>query len=189
MNYKKKDPNIIVSPKVEIYIDKIAKRFKDKFSKVLVVTSGLRTPEQQARAMYNNFRADNGVKIQRRKYRNRKLFDEIAAVFTSNKVKDKVKVINEMTKVIRKQVSRKEYISQHLIESAVDIRTRGLLNEEIDYLVELIKSNASLMYQDKRNSNIPHIHIQLKSCGKAKSQENDQPIRLPFQNQIKTIWV
>ncbi len=161
MYFNLKDKTVKISPKTRFIINNIAKKFMEKYKKKIVITSGARTPLLQARAMYKNFRAENGVEQQRRKYKRQKLFDEIATVYLTEKKTGETHCISMMAKVIEKQVSKGAYISEHLLESAFDIRTKMFKEHEISYLIEIIKGYKYLSFQDKRNSKRPHIHVQL----------------------------
>lgn len=163
MNYFLKDSSVKVSPSMKPIISEIGNKFKQKFNKTIWITSGTRTAKEQASAMYNNFSKEKGTEIQRKKYTGKKLFDEIATIYYLYKDKGKTICVQKMEKVIKDQILKEKFISLHLVESAVDIRTRGFQKKEIDYIIELIKTKRSILsYQDKRNDAQPHIHLQLK---------------------------
>ena len=162
-NYLLKNPGIRISNKIKPIINSLGLEFKKKYHKLITITSGTRSAKEQAGAMYSNFKKEKGTATQRKKYRNKKLFDEIATAYNKYKDKTSMLCISAMEKVIKSQIQKKKYISLHLIDSAVDIRTRTLSTEEIDFLIGLIKArNFELKYQDKRNNKNPHIHLQLK---------------------------
>lgn len=162
MNYILKNATIKLSPHVVSIVDEIGKEFRDKYSKFITITSGTRTPNDQALAMYNNFEKENGTGLQRQKYKNKGLFDEIAKVYEAERIKGRDRCIEEMTKVIEGQVKMGNYISMHLTQKAFDIRTQDLKMEEVDFLLTLIQKRAFLSYQDKSLSKQPHIHVQMK---------------------------
>jgi len=163
MNYFLKDSSVKVSLTMKPIISEIGNKFKQKFNKTIWITSGTRTAKEQASAMYNNFIKEKGTEIQRKRYSKQKLFDKIASAFHLYKDMGETMCILQMEKVIKDQILREKFISPHLVESAVDIRTRGFQKTEIDYIIKLIKTKRSILsYQDKRNYQVPHIHLQLK---------------------------
>ena len=91
----------------------------------LVITSGTRTPAEQARAMWENlhYRRNPGVR-----YRNREAYDEIFSAYEHARrsgASDHA-TVDAMTRVIEQQVSQGEYISPHLRGEAVDVRSRTM---------------------------------------------------------------
>lgn len=143
---------------IDSYIIDIEK----KFGKKLEVTSSLRTPETQARAMYNHCLAKkNNEKHNLGSYASYKksMVDDIYAAFERGRSRHDSIIL--MTETIKKQVRKHQYVSNHLTNSARDIRTRNLSTKEIRELKRIISSYHGIYLNDETNTSQPHFHIHL----------------------------
>jgi hypothetical protein len=86
----------------------------------LIVTSGYRPPDRQARAMYDKIVREGETKV-KNLYRNKTLVEEILNAYRSNKDDPEVAVA-EIQKTIEAQVERGSYISNHLRSNALDVK-------------------------------------------------------------------
>lgn len=171
MSYQLLEASILVGQNIQPYLEKIGDSFNKKFDKYIVITSGTRSSNEQASAMHKNFVSEAGTSIQKGKYRNQTAFDEIATKYEVCKNQSPSQCIAEIQIVIDGQIKQGTHISQHLIDSAVDIRTRGFSENEVNFIIKEISNFSSyLKFQDKRNNARPHIHIQMRSTETCKSQ-------------------
>ena len=108
-----------------------------------LVTSGTRTSQSQAAAMYTNRSAAQKI---------RSIYDEGVKANTS-----KSALIEEIKAEIDDQINQGIYISKHLKKGAVDIRSRDMSNDEKKQLREAAKDVASAVILETIR---PHFHLQ-----------------------------
>jgi len=120
-------PNVELSFKARYFLEKIAPEFYDRNGHNLTVTSCIRSPRKQAKAMFDNFEQNQDTP-----YRNHRAYDEIRGAYDSAQHSGarEEDIIDAMTHVIEEQVARREYISKHLSGEAIDFRNRGMHYEE-----------------------------------------------------------
>lgn len=109
---------------------KLAEYYEGMTGRKLHFTSGYRTPERQATAMYEMVNG-RGVRYYGRIYRRRRRpAEQILAAYLKNS-SNRERAIHAMTLVIKSQIRNGVFISNHLRERAFDIRLsarRGPLN-------------------------------------------------------------
>lgn len=137
--------SVLVPERLRPTLDRLAAAVPDV---PWIVTSGTRSPAQQAAAM--------GSKIERGEnlydlYAQDDLVSEILAVIGSTTAPD----VAAMTAVIEAQVARGAYISRHLREDALDFRTRGLTDDQVDRMVAAVRAEGgqALVESD-------HLHVE-----------------------------
>lgn len=151
--YSLKSEAIELSPSVSFFLSELVKRLDFDF----VVTSGTRSPRQQALAMFKKIElGDDLIKIYR---------DDVFA----QKIIDAYPSIETATQIV------KEYAaagggSTHLRGLGVDIRTRNLTPTQIQKIVDVSKELEAQPLVEKKP---PHIHISVK-----KKQLNSSPLML-----------
>jgi hypothetical protein len=126
--------------------------------KKITITSGARTPRQQAEAMYDNwhYRWNTGTH-----YTHAEAARDIREAYESS-IKlhqSKHATIDAMTSVIENQVRRGVYISSHLTGRAVDVRTRDLSAGERS-IFELLANRLDSVDRVVREEN--HDHLQFR---------------------------
>jgi uncharacterized protein YcbK (DUF882 family) len=89
----------------------------------LHITSGFRSPQAQAEAMYHNLRA-YGKSYVSRVYGGSAAAIAIIELYSGNQ-KNRAAAINSMAAIIQSQVAAGVYVSRHLLGKAFDIRLRG----------------------------------------------------------------
>ncbi|HUO03798.1 MAG TPA: peptidoglycan-binding domain-containing protein [Candidatus Binataceae bacterium] len=135
---------------------RIAERYYMRTCGELRVSSGTRTPEQQAQAMWNNLYYGRNRNV---RYANRHAFEEIYETYAQERQAraDEMTTVAAMTRVIEQQVHEGTYISRHLRGEAVDILPSGnppLQAEVLKEVVnELLGSGNCIPEED-------HFHIQ-----------------------------
>ncbi|MBV8855464.1 MAG: hypothetical protein JOZ02_00750 [Acidobacteria bacterium] len=88
-----------------------------------VITSFGRGPARQARAIRRNLQA-YGTRYVLRQYRGSMLIREILLAYKANS-RNSRQAEKQMAAVIRNQIARGQYVSQHLRGQAVDVRSHG----------------------------------------------------------------
>lgn len=105
---------------------------QDAVSFDVTITSGTRTAGQQARAMASKIqRGHNLYEL----YAQDDLVSEILAVIGSTTSPD----VAAMAEVIADQVARGRFISRHLRDDALDVRTRNLSADQVAELVATVE--------------------------------------------------
>ncbi|MEP6747596.1 MAG: hypothetical protein ABJB86_07710 [Bacteroidota bacterium] len=147
----------------QLSIDTIVTTTGESMKKKLEVTSTIRSPYSQASAMYPHFETNSTTLNKYAAYK-KPWLEEIRIVYKEGKDKHETKeiIIKRMTKVIAAQVKQNKLISNHLTNSARDIRTREFSTAEIENLLSILKERNDIVIVDETKTSQPHIHIHLK---------------------------
>jgi len=179
---KSEDP--VITPGIEPRIDEVSEQFFAYTGKTLIITSGYRGPERQAKAMFDKVNDTSGANSG-----NDKIFDKIildsymayADKRSSKEIYDqmvesrkkhidaKTKLINntamyqrdatqKMAEVISKQIANGIYISKHATNKAFDCSVNNLKGSDIIILKLLVKNLGGKTPDEITGP--PHIHIQ-----------------------------
>jgi len=105
----------------------------------ITVTSGTRTPREQAEAMYENWYYDRN---QGTRYLDEEAEEEILEAYENalRANRGRNATVDAMTAVIENQVRHRRYISRHLIGRAVDVRIRDMSTEQRKIFDNLAKA-------------------------------------------------
>jgi hypothetical protein len=126
---------------------------------VLVITDGERTAADQALAILHLIKA-NGEKYVRHLYhRHEQLIEDIISAYNSeNTDSDRLAA---MTETIQSQINRGVYVSPHLRNNAVDIRSRGMTGSDRQALRDAVRlvPGAELVNETTSRAG-PHFHLQ-----------------------------
>lgn len=149
-----------LNPSIQPQVDGIGAEFNRKTGRTMVVTSGYRNAEGQARAMYDKLQAGGDFSL----YKNKAAAAEVMSAYEAAKASgaDRATIVASMAAAIQKQVERGIYVSLHLTSRAVDISTRdadqnALTHDQIGILFSAIrKFNGKILSE----SDPPHIHVQ-----------------------------
>jgi hypothetical protein len=149
--------DIPIPPKVEQKVEKIAKKVFEQTGARVVVTSAARTPLRQADAMKTKL--DLG-ESPRSLYANKKAAGEIENAYRYAKKIGLAgkQVTGTMAMVIQRQIDSGVYISRHLREGAVDLRSRNLTHEQkVAVRKAAVAEGARVMLE----STPPHFHLEV----------------------------
>jgi len=141
-----------LSPKARIGLARTGDLYYEQTGGDLTVTSGKRTPQGQAQAMYDNLQRNSTPH-----YSNQAAFHQIVEAYNDAVATGAGQqgAVDAMTSVIEQQVSQGVYISAHLTGDAVDIRSRDMSDEEKDELEEAAISAGARVVIETNN-----IHLQ-----------------------------
>lgn len=128
-------PHVVIVKAQKPLLSKLARLYFESSGELLHITSGYRTPEEQAKAMYNNIVAYGPARVVGT-YGGSAAAIEIVDAYRQYS-KSREKALAAMTKTIRGQVSRGVYISLHLVGRAFDIR---LSSARIAILTKVVQS-------------------------------------------------
>jgi hypothetical protein len=112
--------SVTIKDRMRPILSNLTKEYFEASGNWLHITSGYRSPEGQARAMYRNLLAYGQDHILKT-YGGRAAAREVIDAYRKNR-KGQSKAIAAMTAVIQGQVDRGLYISRHLLGKAFDIR-------------------------------------------------------------------
>lgn len=152
------EPHVFMRHNTELWVHRLALSFVRRRGHVLTITSGTRAAAKQAAAMY-------GKLARRRRYRSlykkRELAEEIRQTYLSTRRKGKraAEIIAAMTATIEDQIRRGLYVSAHLKQVAVDVRSYDMprrLRRAFRRMVESFEGMSLLL--EKRP---PHFHLEV----------------------------
>ena len=144
MSWSKKNSGVVLTPEQTNYLNILA----SKLPFDIVVTSGFRTPEKQARAMF--------TKIE--------LGDDLIALYRDDQfaqdVIDAYPDLDQGIQAVNDYVARGGGATMHLSGNAVDIRTRDKTQEEIDLIISTVQSMGDRALYEPIP---PHIDISFRN--------------------------
>jgi hypothetical protein len=123
--------------KVETKVAQLAQATRNRIGKKITITSGTRDAARQAEAMRVKISlGENLLHL----YANKSAVNEVLHAYRQAKVsgQGKVGVTNAMAQVIEGQVERGVYLSNHLKQGAVDIRSRDLSHRDKTALLQAV---------------------------------------------------
>ncbi len=154
--YKIKDSSVHLNDPLRTTADAIADEFYSKQHKQIVITDGVRRPEDQASAMYTKMKlGENPVSL----YANKDAAKEIKKAYDAHKTESSSDAIKAITAVIEAQIHKGVYISKHLRGAGLDIRDKDLSKTEKSTLETIIRQykELSLLKEGKP----PHFHVEV----------------------------
>ena len=149
-----------ISPNIKAQVDAIRADFERQTGLRIKVTSGARTPVEQAQAMYDKLQKGGSLSI----YANQTAAAEVQAAYDLARKSGAgmTDAVASMSKVIQGQVGRGVYISKHLTDMAIDISTlsadqKVLARDKLGILFSIIEKNGGKILQESKP---PHLHVQ-----------------------------
>lgn len=118
----------------------------------LIVTSGYRPPDRQAKAMFDKITREGETSV-RNLYKNKTAIDEILNVYGKHKG-NPTTATAEMQKTIEGQVKRGIFISSHLRSNALDVRKQTTDFAQLKKAVAQVGGRRAIREAD-------HFHIEL----------------------------
>ncbi len=146
---------VTLDSEIEKKVKKIADAYYNLSKKDIVITSGTRSTQSQASAMYG--KASGGDKLT--VYRDQKSAKEILNAYDAGikAKKSKDEIIADMKDTLDEQVKDKKYISKHLKKGAVDVRSRDMTETDKTNFKKAAKGIASTVILETVP---PHFHLQ-----------------------------
>ena len=137
-------------------VKKIADDYFAQTKKDIVVTSGTRSAQSQAEAMYIKFSQGGSFSI----YKHASAAKEIYNIYKSaSSGSSKSQIVADMELKITEQMTKQIYISKHLKAGAIDVRSRDMTQSEISTFKKVAKPYATTVILEK---NPPHFHLSLQ---------------------------
>jgi hypothetical protein len=122
----------------------------------MTVTSGKRSPRNQAKAMFDKFYLRDPK--MGTLYKNRAAYTEIKKEYDgpdSGRSRDDIE--RAMAIIIERQVAKGVYLSRHLTGKAVDVRSVGLSAQDVRRIKEAVKREGGTVIEEGIP---PHLHLQ-----------------------------
>lgn len=144
MGWSKKNSGVVLTEEQENYLNILA----SKLPFDIVVTSGFRTPERQARAMF--YKIEQGEDIT-------KLYKDKAF---ANSVIDAYPDLEAGAAAVQAYVDRGGGKTMHLSGNAIDLRTRDLTTEQFNTVVSTVEAMGDrILYEPVP----PHFDISFRN--------------------------
>ena len=147
---------VVLSVDIKVKVKKIADKYYALSKKDIVVTSGTRTSQSQAEAMYGKLSGGDKLTV----YKNQIAAKEIKKSYDDAVAakKSKIDTIADMKSVIDTQIAKMIYISKHLKKSAVDIRSKDMTAADKTHFKSAAKGLATNVILE---TTPPHFHLSL----------------------------
>ncbi len=151
----REEPGVRVEGPTASRLRRIAERYFRTTGRRLTVTSGTRTPLEQAEAMSAKVRFGGSLGI----YKNR---DVVRALRNAAKQARRAGLgrsgaVKAMAEIIEAELRRGNPISRHLVRGAVDLRTIGLSTSDRHALRAAIAAEPGVSFLVERRP--PHLHL------------------------------
>jgi hypothetical protein len=149
---------VTLAAAVQEKVSELAAAYFRRTGKELVVTSGTRDPERQAEAVHELFQ--HGADVLRL-YKDKSAARELKSAYEQgvSAAQPVESLVASLADVIRAQVDRGVFISAHLREGAVDIRSRDMTSEEKRAFLDGAEEVEGLTVLEE--SRPPHYHLQI----------------------------
>jgi hypothetical protein len=149
---------VLLSAEIKKRLRTVALLYWQRTGQMLHITSGRRTAYRQAHAMHDNI-ATYGRTYVLGLYGGHAAVREIIAAYEASP-RNPAKAIRAMTEVIRSQIRRGTIISEHLLDIAVDVRSRAPDGARLSILREIVRSVGGIVLVEK-----DHYHVGLCATG------------------------
>lgn len=152
---------------VKARVERLGRRYTKKTGRHLVVTSGTRSPLEQAAAMYTKLRRRHNLL---RLYRKTALAKQVIRAYRKARRArlGRKATLYAMARVMRAQLARGEYLSLHMRDGAVDIRSRGLSRKQKRVFRRLVRQERDIVLI-KEERYPPHFHLEVYSSAQPNS--------------------
>ncbi|WP_437306274.1 hypothetical protein [Sorangium sp. So ce388] len=149
-------PGVTLPAKIAAKIEQIDQGYARRTREHLVITSGTRDANRQARAMFTKLRLGEDLL---QLYRNKAAVQEIKKAYQASSRKPPEQVVAAMESVIQDQIDRGIYVSAHLRRGAVDVRNRTMSSKERRAFLESAREVEGVLVIDETTP--PHYHLQI----------------------------
>lgn len=151
------EPDVVLGPEMQSTVERIASEFHRRTGRRLHVTSGTRTPDEQADAMFEKLARGERLTTL---YRDFEAASEIQAAYRRHRRAGRRVAVREMARVIRAQIERGCFISRHLTANAVDVRSRSLSRRDQQVFRDVVAAIGEVELLQEGVP--PHFHLQLR---------------------------
>ncbi|WP_437656029.1 hypothetical protein [Sorangium sp. So ce1182] len=149
-------PGVTLPAKIAAKLEQIDRGYARRTREHLVITSGTRDANRQARAMFTKLRLGEDLL---QLYRHKAAVQEIKKAYQASSRKPPEQVVAAMEAVIQDQVDRGIYVSAHLRRGAVDVRNRTMSSKERRAFLESAAEVEGVLVIEETTP--PHYHLQI----------------------------
>lgn len=146
---------VILDSEVEKKVKKIADKYYKLSKKDIVITSGTRSAQSQAAAMYGKTSGGDKLTVYKDQASSKEILNAYDAGVKSKK--SKTEIIADMKDKLDDQAKNGKYISKHLKKGAVDIRSRNMTASDKTNFKKAAAGIASAVILETVP---PHFHLQ-----------------------------
>ena len=152
-------PGVRLTPHVEAKVAAIAERYHAATKRTLLITSGTRSPHEQAAAMYGKLKAGDRLYL----YRMQSSVAPLRAAYDRGRRKRAKPdvVIREMAALLAAQVERGVFISRHLRGNAFDVRSHDLKPRQRRAFLAAVAAVGGVTVLEERRP--PHFHCEVRA--------------------------
>lgn len=148
-------PGVILDSSIEAKVKKIADKYYKLSKKGIVITSGTRSAKSQASAMYGKLSGGDKLKVYKDQASAKAILESYNSSTGANKTKSQV--LQGIQDKIEDQIKKGKYISKHLKNGAVDIRSRDMTEKD---KTNFKKAAAGVALITILEVTPPHFHLQ-----------------------------
>lgn len=149
------EPEVVLSATLRASVTQLAEAFRTAAGRSFHVTSGARTPLEQARAMFDKLA--NGGRLTGL-YRDYDAARQIEQAYQRARRAGRTPCVAAMARVVSDQVARGLYISRHLHAGAVDIRSRDMNARERRTFRQVVARQRGVRLLEEGRP--PHFHLE-----------------------------
>jgi len=146
---------VSLDSEIEKKVKKIADAYHKLSKKSIVITSGTRSTQSQASAMYGKAAGGDKLTV----YKDQGSAKEVLNAYNAGvkAKKSKKDIISDMKDELDEQVKNNKYISKHLKKGAVDVRSRDMSETDKTNFKKAASGIASTVILETVP---PHFHLQ-----------------------------
>jgi len=149
------EPDVVLSPALRSTVAQLAVAFRAATGRTFHVTSGVRTPFEQAEAMFDKL-ASGGTLTGL--YRDYEAAHQVELAYQRARRGGRARCVAAMTRVLLAQIARGLYISRHLYSGAVDVRSRDMsARERRTFRTVATRQRGVRLLEEGRP---PHFHLE-----------------------------
>ena len=159
IEYTRKADDVILSPEIAARINELGARYFNSVGKTLFITSGSRSPREQAAAMIKKLKLGSNIM---RLYVDKHSAGEVRDAYrqaTGQGLRGDA-LLDAVTQVIEAQVARGTYLSNHLRAGAVDVRIRTMNARERRVFRTLCGQSHGVRVLEEQRP--PHWHLEFR---------------------------
>lgn len=149
------EPDVVLSPALRATVAQLAVAFRAASGRTFHVTSGVRTPLEQAEAMFDKL-ASGGTLTGL--YRDYEAARQVEQAYQRARRSGRARCVAAMTRVLMGQIARGLYISRHLYSGAVDVRSRDMSSRERRTFRAVVARQRGVRVLEEGRP--PHFHLE-----------------------------
>ena len=161
----KNTSSVFIPARIQSTLQSLAQAFFAKTGQRLMVTDGTRRAEDQAKQMYKKFQdgeteaAYANIRTQGSRKTRHQLAKELRELYTQAKKnrQSEAQILGALTVAIQNQIREGNYVSKHLVEGAIDLRSHGI-QKHYTLLLQLAKERGVVVVDETRTPR-PHYHL------------------------------